>query len=75
MNLESLRKVKNWSQKKLERESGISQGYISTLERGIKQPTLPVLKKLAVALGVSITELLDDQPAAGAGRARRQRGR
>ena len=59
MNLTDLRIELNLSQAKLAERSGISQGYLSSLERGEKQPTLPVLKKLAAALGISVSELVD----------------
>ena len=45
MNLKKLRINSNLSQVKLAEQSGISQGYLSSLERGEKQPTLPILKK------------------------------
>lgn len=39
---------------------GVSQGYISGIERGaVKNPTLEVMEKLAGALGVSLAYLLD----------------
>lgn len=63
MNLEFYRNDKNWTQERLEAESGVSQGYISALERGTKQPTIPIVKKLAAALGVTVAELLGDIPA------------
>lgn len=59
-NLTKLRELKRWSQSKLAVEAGVSQGYISALERGEKQPTIPIVKKLAAALGVSLAELLDN---------------
>jgi transcriptional regulator with XRE-family HTH domain len=60
MNLEFYRNDKNWTQERLEAESGVSQGYISALERGTKQPTIPIVKKLAAALGITMAELLGD---------------
>ena len=48
------------SQVQLGERSGVSQGYISDLERGEKEPTVSVAKKLAAALGIPITTLLDD---------------
>jgi transcriptional regulator with XRE-family HTH domain len=39
---------------------GVSQGYISGIERGaVTNPTLEVMEKLAQALGVSLAYLLD----------------
>ena len=60
MNLKDLRIESNLSQAELAERSGISQGYLSSLERGEKQPTLPVLKRLASALGISVAALVDD---------------
>lgn len=57
-------KVKNrrrqleMTQVKLSEKTGLSQGYISMLEKGIFDPTAPVIIKLAVALTMSADELL-----------------
>ena len=41
-------------------EVGVSQAYIAKLESGDKKnPTLDLLKKIAKALGVPVTELLE----------------
>lgn len=60
MNLKKLRIISNYSQMQLAQKAGISQCHLSSLERGVKQPTLPVLKRLAAALGISIAELIDE---------------
>ncbi|MHC1760562.1 MAG: helix-turn-helix domain-containing protein [Negativicutes bacterium] len=60
MNLKNLRIDSKLSQAELAERSGISQGYLSSLERGEKQPTLPILKRLAEALGISTAALIDD---------------
>jgi len=57
-NLAEIRKAKGWSQQELADKSGVSQTYISELEANKKQPTVPIAQKLALALGVSIGELL-----------------
>jgi transcriptional regulator with XRE-family HTH domain len=57
-NLAVFRKAKRWSQKQLSTQSGVSQTYISELEADKKQPTIPVAQKLALALGISLAELL-----------------
>lgn len=59
-NILKYRMERGLSQMQLGKKSGVSQGYISDLERGEKQPTVSVAKKIATALGVSITVLLDD---------------
>ncbi|MDO0825875.1 helix-turn-helix domain-containing protein [Desulfosporosinus nitroreducens] len=60
-NLNYLRTKQKLSQAELSRRSSVSQTYISELEANRKQPTYPILKKLAAALGVSIAELIGEQ--------------
>ncbi|MCB8814739.1 helix-turn-helix domain-containing protein [Desulfosporosinus shakirovi] len=60
-NLNFLRTKLKLSQAELSRRSQVSQTYISELEANKKQPTYPILKKLAAALGVSIAELIGEQ--------------
>ncbi|MCG7519500.1 helix-turn-helix transcriptional regulator [Ruegeria sp. Ofav3-42] len=54
-----LRRSKDWSQEELAHQSGIHRTYISDLERGARNPTIEVVDKIAVALGVPCGELLD----------------
>ena len=49
---------RGWSQENLAFESGIHRTYISGVERGIRNPTVEVLAKIAAALGVPPAELL-----------------
>lgn len=49
-----------WTQTKLAQESGVSQTYISEIEAGKSQPTIKVLRKLASAMNISVSELLDE---------------
>jgi len=60
-NLNYFRTKQKLSQAELSRRSSVSQTYISELEANRKQPTYPILKKLAAALGVSISELIGEQ--------------
>ncbi len=46
------------TQVELRAKTGLSQGYISMLEKGKFDPTAPVIIKLAVALNTSAHELL-----------------
>lgn len=64
LRLKALRTSKDWSQMELSRRSGVSQSFINDLEAGTKQPTLTTLKKLANALGVSVSELLEEDQSA-----------
>lgn len=58
--LRRLREAKKLSQLTLAKRAKVGQGYISELEAGAKkEPGLGVLKRLAKALGVPVTELLE----------------
>ena len=59
-NLTSIRKQKGWSQEKLAQEAGISYNTLIKIERrGIKNPKIETVVKLANALNISIDELVD----------------
>jgi transcriptional regulator with XRE-family HTH domain len=62
-NLARARHEKRLTQEQLADRSGISQQYISGLERGRRNPTILTLYLLAEAVGVSHTELVkpDDE--------------
>lgn len=44
----------------LSEKSGLSASYLSTIERGLKKPSIPVLKRIADALHVSPALLVQD---------------
>jgi len=55
-----LRSARGWSQPELARRAKVTQAYIAQLETGQrKNPSLPVLRRLARALGVPVGELLE----------------
>jgi len=57
--IQKLRESKDMTQRDLAHEAQVTPGYIAQLEMGIrKNPSLKVLKKLAKALGVPVTDLL-----------------
>jgi transcriptional regulator with XRE-family HTH domain len=57
--IKTLREEKGLSQKALANRIGVSDAYITMLETGKrKNPSLDILKRLAKALGVPVTELL-----------------
>lgn len=60
-NLAAFRKAKGWSQQKLSEKSGVSQTYISELEAAKKHPTVLIVQKLASALEVTLSELLNEK--------------
>ena len=60
MMIKRLRKRKGLSQRALARRVKVTDAYIAMLETGErKNPSLTILKRLAKALGVRLTELLD----------------
>ncbi|HEY2575235.1 MAG TPA: helix-turn-helix transcriptional regulator [Streptosporangiaceae bacterium] len=66
--LRKLRRERGMTQEELAARSGISQIMIARTEQGKRFPRLPGLTKLATALDVSLSELLDKQPRLGADR-------
>ena len=57
-HLAALRKQKELTQQQLAEEIGIHVAQIRRYEAGTSQPTLDVIRSLAIALGVSADELL-----------------
>jgi XRE family transcriptional regulator, master regulator for biofilm formation len=58
--IRDLRETRGMSQLELAKKADVAQGYISSLEAGEKKnPSITILKKLARALGVPVTELLE----------------
>jgi transcriptional regulator with XRE-family HTH domain len=57
-NFARLRREKSLTQEDVEARSGFSQQYLSSLERGRRNPTVITLFELAQALGVSHIELV-----------------
>jgi transcriptional regulator with XRE-family HTH domain len=55
-----LRAKKGWSQEELADRSGLHRTYISGVERAVRNPTVTVLDKIAVALGAPIAELVSE---------------
>jgi transcriptional regulator with XRE-family HTH domain len=62
LNIQRLRKERGWSQEAFGDEAGIDRTYVSGVERGIRNPTITVLERFAVALGVEPAELLRAPP-------------
>lgn len=59
-NLRQLRQAKGLSQEQFAFEAKIHRTYISDLERGSRNPTIKILEQLAIALGVSASELIGE---------------
>lgn len=58
-HLRALRVQKGLSQERLAELAGLHRTYLGGVERGERNPTLLTLAKIAKALDLSISELLD----------------
>jgi len=59
LKIRKLREKKGWSQEQLAFETGCHRAYIGQIERGEKNIGLKNLEKIAKALKISITRLVD----------------
>lgn len=60
LNVQRLRREKGWSQEELADQAGLHRTYVSGVERGIRNPTITIVEKLALALGVSAGSLVGE---------------
>ena len=58
-NLRKLREEQGLSQEAFAEEAGLHRTYVSDIERGVRNPTIVVVDKIARALGVKPGHLLD----------------
>lgn len=59
MKVQALRGKRAMTQEALAKKAGISRGYLARVETGRHEPTLTMLRKIARALGVPVTALLE----------------
>lgn len=57
MRIKFLRTQKRWSQEDLSLESNVNKNYICDLENGRRNPSLDILERISLALGISLQEL------------------
>ncbi len=55
--IRQLRLKKGWNQEALAFEAQVNKNYISDLERGVRNPSLTILKRISHALEISLSEL------------------
>ena len=60
LNVRRLREQLGYSQEALAFEAGLHRTYISGVERGIRNPTVLVLERIAKALEVPVARLLEE---------------
>ncbi len=63
-NLRRLRKDREITQEDFATDSGFDRGYISGVERGVRNPSVKVLVRIANSLKVDVVELFDAEKAA-----------
>ena len=56
-HLRSLRQARGLSQEEVAHRAGLHVTYLSGIERGVRNPTLKNIRRLAVALGVGVGEM------------------
>lgn len=59
-NVRRLRTEKDWSQEELADQTGLHRTYISGIERGVRNPTVTIIAKMAEKLGVEPSEILSN---------------
>ena len=60
LNLKKLREEQGFSQESFADHCGLHRTYISGIERGVRNPTVVILDKIAKGLEVPAGQLLDD---------------
>lgn len=58
LNVKRLREAQGISQEDLADRAGVHRTYVSGVERGVRNPTITVLEKIAGALGEPLAELV-----------------
>jgi transcriptional regulator with XRE-family HTH domain len=56
-NVRKLRGASGFTQERLADKADLDPTYISGIERGVRNPTLLIIARLAKALGVSLSDL------------------
>jgi transcriptional regulator with XRE-family HTH domain len=60
MRIRELRDAKGWSQEKLAEAAYIDRSYLAGIERGLRNPTVRNLLKIASALKVQMRDLFTE---------------
>ncbi|MFC2970023.1 helix-turn-helix domain-containing protein [Acidimangrovimonas pyrenivorans] len=58
-NVKRFREAKGLSQEQLAFEADLHRTYVSGVERGVRNPTVVIIARLATALGVEPSKLLE----------------
>jgi transcriptional regulator with XRE-family HTH domain len=65
LNVKKFRGERGLSQEELAFECGLHRTYVSGVERGVRNPTIVVLEKIAKALNVATSLLLEERGVRG----------
>ena len=57
-NIRALREEKGWSQEELADRTDLHRTYISGIERGVRNPTVIIIEKIAKQLSVNTADIL-----------------
>lgn len=57
LRLRALRTERGWSQEEFAHRAELDRTYVSGVERGVRNPTLDVITRLAQTLDVEVAEL------------------
>lgn len=60
--IKALRARSGLTLEQLAQQSGVSRAMLSTIERGEKSPTLPIIVRIASGFGISLSSLLGAEP-------------
>ncbi|WP_295769972.1 helix-turn-helix transcriptional regulator, partial [uncultured Holdemania sp.] len=63
-NIQRRRKAAGWTQEQLAQKCAVSRQAVSKWEAGQSVPSLDKLRQLANCFGISVDELVQDDPAA-----------
>ncbi len=58
LRVQQLRQAKGWSQDEFAHRANLHRTYVSGVERGIRNPTITVLEKLASGLEITLSDLV-----------------
>jgi transcriptional regulator with XRE-family HTH domain len=61
LKVKELRTTKGWTQEHLAEIAGTTKSHISEIENGRKNPSNPMLDKLARAFQISVIDLIDQE--------------
>ena len=57
-NVRVFRELKGWSQEELAERADVHRTYVSQVERGLRNPTIVIVDRLAKALRLTASDLL-----------------